>query len=98
MPNVTPLDVYKAYPGTEFLSIRAPLENEPWHDWMDYLEDEERAGSLGDTLFLFIMREFDDGTNAVSVDDACLSINRAINDLYSVKMALDALDPKSVEL
>lgn len=98
MPNVTPLDVYKAYPGTEFLPIRAPLENEAWHDWMEYLEKQERAGSLGETLFLFVMREFDDGTNAVSVNDACLLINKAINDLYSVKTALDALDPQSAAL
>lgn len=98
MPQFTPLDVYKAYPGTEFLLIRKPKANETWDHWMEYLEEQDSANSVGDTLFMFVMRELYDGGEAVDIDTACNRLNRGINDLYSVKAALDTLDPQSAEL
>lgn len=81
-PTITPLDVWRAYDGSDLLSVDPPEENETFKDYIARV-GKEALLDCGDTLFAFIMFECSDG--AGECEEIMHAMNVAIRDLLSVK-------------
>jgi len=82
--ELTPSDVYAAYPDAEDLTARKPADGETFTEYLSYLDDLEARNELGDTLFLFVMRELA-GQPGTDVDDAIERIEMAMRDLDEIR-------------
>lgn len=80
MPTLTPRDVYQAYPNACDTSLREPLENETAEAYLEYANELDLDMGLGDTLFLFVLRE-------LLEDD--MDISEAIRRVETAKWELD---------
>lgn len=81
-PTITPLDVWRAYDGSDLLNVDPPEEKETFREYVDRIGRVDLL-DCGDTLFAFIMFECaDSGGECEEISHA---MNVAIRDILSVK-------------
>jgi len=82
-PTITPLEVWRAYPGADLLAIDPPEEKETFAEYVDRV-GRVKLLDCGDTLFAFIMFECKDG------DGNCENVSRmltaAIRELMLIQL------------
>ena len=80
--QVTPKDIYDAYPGSDLLALFPPCVNEAFHTYKARMGGDDGIASCGDTLFTFLLHELEEcGTR----EEAAHLINSAISDLVAVR-------------
>ena len=76
-------DMYDAYPGSDLLGCGPPLAREKPSDYQVRVEHD-----AGDTLYLFLVRERVENSAVVDNETAAQRLERAIEDLQSVRRAV----------
>jgi hypothetical protein len=64
---------------------------------MDDLESEDDLGNVGDTLFLFLMRELADSEECDTLEEAQRRVDIALGDLQAVRDALSEAEQVEAE-
>lgn len=82
-PTITPLDVWRAYPGSDLLAVEPPEEKETFEEYIDRVGRVDLL-DCGDTLFAFIMFECKDGDG--HCEFVSQMMDRAIHDILSIKI------------
>ena len=79
---VRALDIYSAYPHSDLLPIEPPAQKASAREFLKQVDPR----TLGDTLFLFILREVADLDG--EREEVIPALNRAIDDLAAVAEAV----------
>lgn len=79
---VSALEIYSAYPHGDLLSIEPPAQDMSAREFLKQADPP----TLGDTLFLFILREVADVDGGRA--EVIPALNRAIDDLAAVAQAV----------
>lgn len=82
-PTITPLDVWRVYPGADLLAIDPPEEKETFQEYINRVGRVDLL-DCGDTLFAFIMFECSDSEG--DGEEISHMMNTAIRDILSVKL------------
>ena len=82
---VTPKEIYDSYPGSDLLSIDPPEIDETFYDYINR-QSKQAIRECGDTLFAFLIFELADAGNR---EDAINMLDRALDDVLSVRRAVD---------
>ena len=81
--TIKPIDVYSAYPGSEFTNVPAPVENDTFEYYANIVGHNDLL-NCGDTLFAFLFFELQ---HAQSDEDVLRLVHTAINDLQAIERA-----------
>ena len=84
--NVTPKDIYDAYPGAAFLALSSPWENETFAAYKERMGGNKGILACGDTLFAFLLFEAADESNGP--DEVIRRFDTAVADIEQVVEAL----------
>ncbi|HEV7224209.1 MAG TPA: hypothetical protein VGN42_15985 [Pirellulales bacterium] len=88
-PPISAALVYEAYPHQDLLPVDPPAPGTTLAAYLDQVQAEEDRRQLGDTLFLFILRELQDC--AYDAQDCRKRLQGAIVDLQAVHDAIGQL-------
>jgi hypothetical protein len=79
--NVTPKDIYDAYPDSDLLAIEPPEENETFAAYKKRVGGNKGVLACGDTLFAFLLFEAQDESDP---DEVIRLFDRAVADIEQV--------------
>ena len=80
--NVTPKDIYDAYPGSDLLALEPPEENETFAAYKKRMGGNKGVLACGDTLFAFLLFEAQD--EASDPDEVIRRFDAAVSDIEQV--------------
>ena len=86
--NVTPKDIYDAYPESDLLALEPPEENETFAAYRQRMGGNKGILDCGDTLFAFLLFEAADESG--DPDEVIRRFDTAVSDIEQVvtKLAL----------
>lgn len=82
---LTPKEIYDSYPAADLLAVDPPETGETFHDYINR-QGKQQIRECGDTLFAFMIFELADAGNR---DEAIHMLDRALDDVLSVRRAID---------
>ena len=82
-PTITPLEVWRAYPGADLLAVDPPEEKETFAEYVNRV-GRVKLLDCGDTLFAFIMFECKDGGG--NCENVFRMIGTAIRELMFIQL------------
>jgi hypothetical protein len=80
--NVTPKDIYDAYPGSDLLALEPPEENETFAAYKKRMGGNKGILACGDTLFAFLLFEAADESD--DPDEVIRRFDTAVSDIEQV--------------
>ena len=84
--NVTPKDIYDAYPESDLLALEPPEENETFAAYRKRMGGNKSILACGDTLFAFLL--FEEADEAGDPDEVIRRFDTAVSDIEQVVTAL----------